>query len=423
MNIEVINKIRKIGKSLKILYVEDCKDIAVGIEKLLLKLFTDVTYVETGLLGLAAYKKSSYDIVVTDISMPGMDGIAMTKQIKMINEDQIIIVTSAHNDSEKLIKLIELGVSKFIMKPIDVNLLLKTLVKITIELYNQKRKILLEEKLNAKSLEKESLIDNAIIPIVVLNRGNIEYSNAVFKNLFFVEDDKTIAFATLFVEENLQSMNKNELVQYLFDNQSKYHKLFTQDKQIIDYALKVSQIRDSAKYTCYLFNINEIKNEITNLAAPENKAVVDFNTGLLLRNEFEKKVSKSKKSDIEFNAISFGLKHIDEYIKKFGAASLENIYKKFAHYLIEDFIELLDSNVIEIYYFNTNKFVILVEEEFTIDVKNSLRSFIQRYSYWSESRSNKQDMSIDYLTCPIDKKETIAKIFSNIDNNLYMLKI
>ncbi|MEA2018357.1 MAG: response regulator [Campylobacterota bacterium] len=69
--------------------------------------------------GLELYKKNSYDLVITDILMPKMDGIEMSKEIKEINQYQNILIISAYSDTKDFVTSIKLGIDGYIIKPID----------------------------------------------------------------------------------------------------------------------------------------------------------------------------------------------------------------------------------------------------------------------------------------------------------------
>jgi len=62
------------------------------------KIFTKLDAVENGEEGLKKYTQNHYDIVITDIQMPKMDGLEMISRIKELHEKQEIIVVSAYND-------------------------------------------------------------------------------------------------------------------------------------------------------------------------------------------------------------------------------------------------------------------------------------------------------------------------------------
>jgi len=138
--------IYKYSKDLNVLYVED--DIAMlnSSKDIFESYFVRVDTEMDGLAGLekyTAYKKETsqfYDLVITDIHMPNMNGLEMIQHIKRVNRGQNIIVISAHDDSTELIALIREGVSNFITKPINNTQLLKTLYKSSYEIYNEKMK-------------------------------------------------------------------------------------------------------------------------------------------------------------------------------------------------------------------------------------------------------------------------------------------
>ena len=71
---------------------------------------------------------NSFDLIITDLSMPVMDGISMIKEIRKINSTIPIVVTTAFgSQNEEVAKLEEIGMSAYIMKPVDVMKLLQTI--------------------------------------------------------------------------------------------------------------------------------------------------------------------------------------------------------------------------------------------------------------------------------------------------------
>lgn len=113
-------------KNIKILYAEDelsLREITLNI----LKGFTKDQYVATnGLEGLELFKKHQEDIdlIITDVNMPEMNGLEMIKEIKKINPNIPIIVATAFSNTEYLLDAIDIGVDKYILKPLDVKKLL-----------------------------------------------------------------------------------------------------------------------------------------------------------------------------------------------------------------------------------------------------------------------------------------------------------
>ncbi len=140
----MINEILQYSNTLTVLYVEDDKAIRDQMAETLQDFFQEVIVAEDGQEGLekfSAYKEKfhSYpDIVITDIRMPRLTGIEMSKKILFLNPEQIIIIHSAHNESELLLDLINMGVSHFLLKPLQPQQLYKTLHKASKKHYYEK---------------------------------------------------------------------------------------------------------------------------------------------------------------------------------------------------------------------------------------------------------------------------------------------
>lgn len=115
---------------LKVLYVEDNADIRCQLSQFLKRRFAEVLIAEDGAEGLKLYMQSEPrpDLVITDIRMPKIDGLAMVEDIKAIHPQQLVIMTTAHEETDYLIRAIDLGVDKFILKPVDSKQLHETLL-------------------------------------------------------------------------------------------------------------------------------------------------------------------------------------------------------------------------------------------------------------------------------------------------------
>ena len=106
-------------KDMSILYVEDDDAIREDMKEFLDRRFDKIFLAENGAVGLDAYLDNAPDIVMTDIKMPVMDGLEMTRAILEQNDKAAIIVTSAYNEAKYLLGAIELGVSHYLLKPLD----------------------------------------------------------------------------------------------------------------------------------------------------------------------------------------------------------------------------------------------------------------------------------------------------------------
>ena len=110
----------------RVLLCEDEKDAREILSFYLNTIFEEVVVAEDGLEGLDIYKKSqengtTFDLVLTDIKMPNMDGMEMLETIYKINNEQKFIIVSAYQDEEKLLKSINLRVLGYFVKPLNVD--------------------------------------------------------------------------------------------------------------------------------------------------------------------------------------------------------------------------------------------------------------------------------------------------------------
>jgi diguanylate cyclase (GGDEF)-like protein len=118
-------------KNVVVLYVED-EQLLRDIVTKSLSGFTKKQYVaKDGEEGLALFKtyQDEIDLVITDINMPRMNGLEMSRAIKSINQNVPIIVATAFSNTEYLLEAIDLGIDKYVLKPIDMNKLISMMSK------------------------------------------------------------------------------------------------------------------------------------------------------------------------------------------------------------------------------------------------------------------------------------------------------
>ncbi|EMC1562920.1 response regulator transcription factor [Campylobacter jejuni] len=114
-------------KELIILVVEDEVKARESMINILSERFSKVIGAQNGDEGLKKFKKFKPDLVITDIAMPIMDGLDMVREIKEISDDVPIVVLSAYSEKERLLRSIDIGIDKYLIKPVDIEELFKVL--------------------------------------------------------------------------------------------------------------------------------------------------------------------------------------------------------------------------------------------------------------------------------------------------------
>ena len=157
-----LKKLTDLSKELKVLYVEDDSTIRSSMTTYLSKIFASVVVAIDGEDGLKSYEIQKFDIVITDLSMPRMNGLEMIKKIKELNENQAILITTAHAESEYMLKSIKFGIDGYIIKPFEYEQLNYELYKIVEKLTkyaeNEEYKTMLQEMVEKKTAELSNIV-------------------------------------------------------------------------------------------------------------------------------------------------------------------------------------------------------------------------------------------------------------------------
>lgn len=129
-----LKSIIEFSKELDVLFIEDNSEVREQITKLLQNFFPKVKTANDGEEAYNIYRKfkdensKKFDLIISDLSLPKLDGITLCKKILQEDPEQIILVISAHTESTKLINLIEIGIYKFLQKPVDYENFISTII-------------------------------------------------------------------------------------------------------------------------------------------------------------------------------------------------------------------------------------------------------------------------------------------------------
>lgn len=223
----------KVLKNFKVLIVEDEEKISKLLRDAIKEYFYNVNVAKNGQEGIEKYKQYKPDIIITDIMMPIMDGLEMAIEIKKINEELPIIVLSAFSDKEKLLKAIDIGITKYFIKPFDPEEVIEFLNEFATKL--QKKRVI--------TINEHFTFDN--------------------NSLTLYEDGKTVTitkrereFIYMLIENANKVIQKSEIKQMLWQEDVSDERLRTFIKRI---RLKTSkELIQNASGQGYLISIDNI---------------------------------------------------------------------------------------------------------------------------------------------------------------------
>lgn len=107
-------------KKIKLLYAEDEKNTRENSIRYIQSRYNFEIYVaDDGAQALDLYKKYEPDILLTDITMPNMDGLELIKEVRKLSKQTQIIMLTAHSEQKKLLAAFDAYVVNYLIKPID----------------------------------------------------------------------------------------------------------------------------------------------------------------------------------------------------------------------------------------------------------------------------------------------------------------
>jgi CheY-like chemotaxis protein len=245
-----IVELRPFTRDLSILVVEDEEPARQALVSIFGRIFASVDSAVDGKEGLEIYlaNPTKYDIILTDISMPRMSGTEMIEQIRKENNTIPIIVLSAHNESSRLIELINAGADSFLQKPLGFDSQVDMIYRLAIRACDAKMirgYILQLEEQNALLLkwEKKIEIQDHVITTKIW-QANQQAVDALVEN-------KSIVTQEIEVDQT----QEQEPPQPRHDN-ADYHSLLIDD-DVMDLVDLVADIENYVLLTFQGAKINE----------------------------------------------------------------------------------------------------------------------------------------------------------------------
>jgi len=121
------------SSQLNILIIDDNEQITKMLTTFLELKNHNCTVTNEGKQGLTLIQEEKFDVVLLDLAMPEFDGYAVINALEskdMLKNSKIIVFTASTISQEELDKLVSRGVNSYILKPIDIDLLLAKIIEV-----------------------------------------------------------------------------------------------------------------------------------------------------------------------------------------------------------------------------------------------------------------------------------------------------
>ena len=292
IDIKKLQELHEFSENIKILYVEDNEKVRISTYDTLTKIFKNIITAVDGLDGLEKFENDDIDLIITDITMPNMNGIEMVSKIRQKNDDIPVLIVSAYNEAEYFIETIKLGVEGYLLKPIELDQLIKVLSR-TVEKIKMKKE-LQEYQKNLELKVQEQLEHIQVQNEIIKNREKFaamgEMIDAIthqFKQPLGIMRLRTDEIKYLMkkeefnIQESLESINKQ--IDFSVNTIEEFRNFFRTDlkkeclniKYLFDSVLglikdeliqyNVQTIIDIEESLCARINSSEFKHVLLNL--------------------------------------------------------------------------------------------------------------------------------------------------------------
>ena len=331
----------EILKKMSILYVEDDPDIQRQLTHFLESYVLNLYIADNGLKGLEEFQKHKPDIVITDIKMPVMDGLEMVKSIKGIDDDLPIIVTTAHNEPDYLLKAIDLGIDKVVIKPTDPYSLLEVLSKLAFAI-NQKKELEIQQRY------AHFISDANPSFMIIANENELEYINKTFLNFLgyssiyeYKTEQKRLEDFFGLIEGADPSYKKGEnWLRYVIDHPDSDVLIHFEDvgleRECKVFLVTYSRFPERDKYIFTFTDITNIEKEKKEL---KKQTTIDVLTGVYNRkkliDELDSSIQISKRHKRALSLIMFDIDSFKEINDSYGHGVGDKVLKEITTIIAE----------------------------------------------------------------------------------------
>lgn len=195
-----LKDLAEVAKKFNVLFVEDDLTVQEITKRVLGSFFQNIDVASNGLEGLELFKNNNYNLIISDLSMPKMDGASMIEEMRKIRKNFYVIIISAANDPHNAIKSIKAGIDGYLYKPFMFDKFLEVMENIrSSEIINGKLdsyKHLSEKPNYPGSMSVDALTGFGTLPLLVSKIDNLD--NFTSPVLILVNIDKFSTYNQLY---------------------------------------------------------------------------------------------------------------------------------------------------------------------------------------------------------------------------------
>jgi len=414
------------NKEISVLYVEDEEEIRLSTTKVF-EYFCDKVYVASdGKEGLELYKRYKPDIVVSDLTMPNMNGIEMAKAIKEIDDEQYIVFMTAYTQENYFLEAIELQVDGYILKPIDFDILKKKILQI-------KEQIINKEQIKQQQLLIQEVIRLQESLVVILDaQGKILFANDSFLKFFNVTTIEDFYKENENIEGLFLNEEEDDVFTYNINSQRSWLEIIEEiepNKRIVSlhdkkedlfksFLISIKKVEDTQHTIVLLTEITHLRDEKIKL---RDKAYTDELTSIYnrayFRDAFAKELEKFKRNKVPFSLIFFDIDFFKSFNDTYGHQAGDRVLKELSQ-LIQKNIRLYDIFA----RWGGEEFVIILphtKQEDAITLAEHLRKKVMQNTFLG----NKElEVHCSFGVSEVQQNDTLEKLLKRVDDALYKAK-
>ena len=410
-------------KNFKVLIIDDDENNQFFLKKCILKFTHNIILADDGEIGYQSYIENRPDLIITDISMPNMNGIEMSAKIRKIDKETPIIIQTAIDDHAIIFEAINIGVTNYLLKPHKTEKVNKIIESLFEQIYFKKNFQKQQDFINTLSL---ALKYSSSMVVISDLRGGVVFANDKFydftgyeqseKTILEIDNifDSAISIIGLILDFLTQNINKTELALKLNNgNLSWTSATFN----------KITDASNNTNLVIVLDDITAIKITQQNLIQSNyilEEKVIERTSELIKAKDIAEEANKSKdlflaKVSHELRTPLNGIIGISDIMlgKEQSTVNLKylNIIKKSGENLLSLINDIIDFSRLE-----SNKFELHKEEFNLIEIINNVAD---NFSTLSKSKGIDFNLILDkHLPhIIISDKKRIGQILYNLLSN------